>query len=165
MVMNAHGMMSKVSGVPVCLVALAVVAESIFGDVTDFAEVPLLEMLIVAVAAPLALYFAKKRSSSVAGGKPVPVKATQSTTPNAGKKIAPWRQASASHSTYQAAQTRSQNSIAEKARLDSLLKEGKLEEACALLANLAAVSEADAVSYNMVISACAKAGDVTQSHL
>lgn len=73
MAVKANIVMNKVSGVPLCLVVLAVVAESFFGDIADFGEMPLVEMLIVAVAAPLALYLAKKRSSSVA--KPPLVKA------------------------------------------------------------------------------------------
>merc|ERR1719191_1140312 len=120
MAIKANSMMNKLGGVPLCLVVLAVAAESFFGDVADFGEVPLVEMLIVAIAAPLALYFAKKRSSSVA--KPAVLKAVQ-----ADKKLAPWRQASSTHGVQQESQKRSSNAITEKTRLDSFLKEGNLE--------------------------------------
>merc|ERR1719335_208631 len=47
---------------------------------------------------------------------------------------------------------------AQKAKIDSAVKEGKIEEAEAVLTELMEASNADAVSYNMLISACAKHG-------
>merc|ERR1719162_2386655 len=46
----------------------------------------------------------------------------------------------------------------QKAKIDSAVKEGKIEEAEAVLTALTEASNADAVSYNMLISACAKNG-------
>merc|ERR1719171_682494 len=48
---------------------------------------------------------------------------------------------------------------AQKAKIDTAVKEGNVQQAEALLSELVEKSNADAVSYNMVISACAKKGD------
>merc|ERR550514_2536114 len=48
---------------------------------------------------------------------------------------------------------------AQKAKIDTCVKEGNVGQAEALLSELVSKSNADAVSYNMVISACAKKGD------
>merc|ERR1719217_1734459 len=52
---------------------------------------------------------------------------------------------------------------AQKAKIDTCAKEGKVEEAEALLSELVEKSNADAVSYNMIISARAKKGDGKQA--
>merc|ERR1719262_37924 len=48
---------------------------------------------------------------------------------------------------------------AQKAKIDTCVKEGNVAQAEALLSELVEKSNADAVSYNMVISACAKQGN------
>merc|ERR1719298_237966 len=48
---------------------------------------------------------------------------------------------------------------AQKAKIDTAVKEGNVEQAEGLLLELVEKSNADAISYNMVISACAKKGD------
>merc|ERR1719174_3386583 len=53
---------------------------------------------------------------------------------------------------------------AQKAKIDSAVKEGKIEEAEAVLTALVEASNADAVSYNMLISACAKTGKSDRAH-
>merc|ERR1719506_2985839 len=53
---------------------------------------------------------------------------------------------------------------AKKAKIDTAVKEGKIEEAEALLTELMEASNADAVSCNMLISVCAKNGKSDRAH-
>merc|ERR1719335_291121 len=57
-----------------------------------------------------------------------------------------------------------QERTAQKAKIDSAVKEGNIEEAEAVLTQLMEASNADAVSYNMLISACAKNGKSDRAH-
>jgi len=156
---NKLSMANKLGGIPVCLVAVAIAAEMICGDLD---EVPIMEILIVGIAVPIALYLTKKRSTGMDAAKKAAVAAATE------KKMAPWRQSSSARQGQEFQTQRScpasTEKITEKARLDSLVKEGKLTDAQALLTELISNSSADAVSYNMVISACAKSGDVNAAH-
>merc|ERR1719409_1421532 len=147
-------MVNKVGALPVGMVALAVGAEVMFGGLED---VPGLEMLIVAVAAPLALFLAQNRSQVAAKG----TCAIGAAVPLSPQKVAPWRKVDADKGTglrqpegkirsKQQAQTSTgcQKSLA-KSRIDSCAKEGKLDEAEAVLSELVATSSADAVCFNM----------------
>merc|ERR1719158_739855 len=120
----------------------------------------MIEILIVGVAVPMALYLSKKRSAAK----------TTCSTAAAEKKSAPWRQASVARTTSQVQESKQKNvspaqadKCKQKTRLDSLLKEGNLKDAQVVLTELINQSSADAVSYNMVISACAKNGDISDS--
>merc|ERR1719327_494819 len=150
---NKLSMANKLGGIPLCLVVAVALAAEMFGD--GLTEVPMMEILIVGLAVPLALYVSKKRSEAKSITKVAPV-----------EKLAPWRQAAVSRATVAQAQVSKQKSVSaapmeknkQKAHLDTLLKEGNLKHAQGALTELIKQCSADAVSYNMVISACAKNG-------
>jgi pentatricopeptide repeat protein len=149
--------MQRLSGPPAYILFFAVALEAFFWafDV----QVQFVEVWIVVLVVPLALSLAKPTEDVprkhpakkvIEDGRPQDIRKK---VPQAGgnRKPAPER----APATQNPADTERN---AKKAQIDSAVKEGKLEEAEALLAELVDASNADAVSYNMLISACSKQG-------
>merc|ERR1719456_895937 len=154
----------RLSVPPAYILLLAVALEVLFW-VFDV-QVQFVEVWIVALVVPLALSLAKpaedasskRPTKKIADGDDLPRdlrKKAPQTVP--GRKPAPERPA-----TTQSPADNQRTAL--KAKIDSAVKEGKIEEAEAALAELIEASNADAVSYNMLISACAKNGKCDRAH-
>jgi len=161
--MNKLSGTNKAAGLPVCLVVLALVAEMGCGDFDG--EAPMMEMFIVAVAAPIALYLAKARTSSAVSKTAKGCVPTEDET--LVRQATPWRRGVAAPKFCSRLQANAEarkppasttEKISLNARLDDLIKKGSLEEAEDVLSK--SVPNADVISYNMVINACSKNGSV-----
>jgi len=149
----------RISGPPLYILSFAVALEVLFWAFDI--QVQLVEVWIVALVVPLALSLAKpaadvsskrhiKKMVDDHDGRPQDLRKR---TPQvvAGRKPATER----TPATQSPADT---ERTAQKAKIDSAVKEGNIAEAEAVLTELMEANNADAVSYNMLISASAKAG-------
>merc|ERR1719443_1891737 len=147
----------RLAGPPLYILAFAIGMELLFWAFDI--QVQFVEVWIVALVAPLALSLAKPAEGQKHPAKKMKV---EDGRPRDLRKKAPQ-----SLSEEQPAKTQSpadSERTAQKAKIDSAIKEGKIEEAEACLTELVEASNADAVSYNMLISACAKNGKPDRAH-
>merc|ERR1719199_1165112 len=145
---NAVQLNQLLSGPPLYILSLAVILEVLFW-VFDV-QVQFVEVWIVVLVVPLALSLTKP--SAEASGKQPSKKMIdedvrskdlrKKATPGPARKPATERTATA-QSPADTERT------AQKAKIDSAVKEGKIDEAEALLTDLMEANNADAVSYNM----------------
>merc|ERR1719262_822891 len=162
-------MMSKLSGPPLYLLLLAVALELAFW--ASGIQLQFVEVWIVVLVVPLALTLAKPSEEEAAQkrpGKKMPEDGSLGRAAANRKRAMPGegrppqgqgQRRQASERPAEAQTGPSTERAAQKAKIDTCVKEGNVDQAEVLLTELVEKSNADSVSYNMVISTCSKKGD------